>query len=85
MLPDDGGRSTLPLIHDADAYAVLAASLGMEADALERELAERAAFLEDLADGGVCDPPSVAVAVRAYPDRSSLGGEDRASGRSSGP
>ena len=66
MLPDDGGRSILPLIHDADAYAVLAASLGIEPDALEREIAERAAFLEDLAARGVCDPPSVAVAVREY-------------------
>jgi hypothetical protein len=66
MLPDDGGRGSLPLIHDADAYAVLAASLGVEADALEREIAQRAAFLEGLAERGVCDPPSVAVAVREF-------------------
>jgi len=65
-LPDDGGRSTLPLVHDADAYAALARSLGMEAAALEGELADRAAFLEDLAERGICDPPSVAVAVRDY-------------------
>jgi hypothetical protein len=69
MLPDDGGRSALPLVHDPDAYAVLATSLGMEADALEREIGERAAFLEDLAERGVCDPPSVAVAVREYHGR----------------
>ncbi len=66
MLPDDGGRSSLALVHDADAYGVLAASLGVEADALEREIAERAAFLEDLAERGICDPPAVAVAVREF-------------------
>jgi hypothetical protein len=66
MLPDDGGRSTRPFEHDPAAYAVLAAGLGVSADALETELAERAAFLEGLAATGVCDPPSVAAAVRTY-------------------
>jgi hypothetical protein len=78
MLPDDGGRSARPFIHDADAYAVLAASLGMEADAFEAELTRRSEFLEDLATRGICDPPAVAVAVRAYRDRQAeaqLGGE----------
>ncbi len=66
MLPDDGGRAARPFEHDPAAYAVLAVSLGLSADALEAELAARAAFLEDLAERGVCDPPSVAVAVRAF-------------------
>ena len=67
MLPDDGGRAARPFLHDPEAYAVLAASLGLHANELETELAARAAFLEDLAERGVCDPPSVAIAVRAYP------------------
>ena len=66
MLPDDGDRAVRPFVHDPDVYAVLAASLGMGADAFEAELATRAAFLEDLAQRGVCDPPSVAAAVREY-------------------
>jgi hypothetical protein len=67
MLPDDGGRSARPFIHDPAAYAVLASSLGQAADAFEHELTDRAAFLDDLARRGICDPPSVATAVRAYP------------------
>jgi hypothetical protein len=66
MLPDDGGRSDRPFEHDPAAYAVLAASLGLEAETLEHELAARAAFLEDLAARGICDPPAVAEAIRAY-------------------
>jgi hypothetical protein len=68
MLPGDGGRASRPFIHDPAAYAVLATSLGMTPQTLEAELAQRSAFLEGLATRGVCDPPSVAVAVRAYPD-----------------
>jgi len=64
-LPDDGGRGGRPFLHDPDAYAVLAASLGLTAGMLESELAARIAFLEDLAGRGVCDPPSVALALRA--------------------
>ena len=66
MLPGDEGRSTRPLIHDAAAYAALATSLGLSAEALEAELAHRSAFLEDLADRGICDPASAEVAIRAY-------------------
>jgi hypothetical protein len=66
MLPDDGGRATRPFIHDQAGYALLAASIGLAPDALEEEIAARAAFLEDLAERGVCDPPSVAEAVRVY-------------------
>ena len=66
LLPDDGDRSARPFVHDADAYAALAISLGLEADAFESELVSRAAFLDDLARRGVCDPPSVAVAVREW-------------------
>jgi hypothetical protein len=66
MLPDDGGRGTRPLVHEPEAYEILAASLGLEADAFERELEQRAAFLESLASRGVCDPPSVALAVREF-------------------
>jgi hypothetical protein len=66
MLADNGGRNERAFVHDPDAYAVLAASLGMEADAFEAELTRRSAFLESLAEGGICDPPSVAAAIRAY-------------------
>jgi hypothetical protein len=64
MLPGDGGRSALPFIHDPAAYAVLGATLGLSAEELEAELAARSAFLEDLAARGVCDPSSVADAIR---------------------
>nr|MBA3586163.1 hypothetical protein [Chloroflexota bacterium] len=67
MLPDDGGRSARPFDHAVAAYAILAASLGMAAEELEAELTHRSAFLESLAERGVCDPPSVAVALRSYP------------------
>ncbi|MDQ2934333.1 MAG: hypothetical protein M3R49_05010 [Chloroflexota bacterium] len=67
MLRSDGGRALRPLIHDPAAYAILAKSLGLEADALEAELGERAAFLALLAERGICDPPEVAVAVADYP------------------
>jgi hypothetical protein len=67
MLPDDGGRSTRPFEHDPAAYAVLARSLGMGAEELEAELTHRSGFLEALAARGVCDSPSVAVAIRDYP------------------
>ena len=66
MLPGDEGRSARPLIHDAAAYAALATSLGLSAEALEAEIAHRSAFLEDLADRGICDPASAEVAIRAY-------------------
>jgi hypothetical protein len=68
VLLSDGGRSSLPLIHDPDAYLGLAASLGLGADALETELSQRSAWLLAVADRGVCDPPSVAQAISAYPD-----------------
>ncbi len=67
-LPDDGGRSARRLVHDPEAYAALAATLGLEPRAFEVELAQRGAFLEALAEHGICDPPSVAIAVRGYPD-----------------
>jgi hypothetical protein len=66
MLPGDGGRSSRPFIHDPAAYAVLAESFGVTPAALERELTGRGSFLESLAERGICDPPSVAAAVRAY-------------------
>ena len=66
MLPSDHGRSAQPFEHDSAAYAVLAGSLGLEPDALETEIASRAAFLESLAERGICDPPAVAAAVAAY-------------------
>jgi hypothetical protein len=68
MLPTDGGRASLPLVHDPAASAVLATSLGLQAEALEAELTHRSGWLLALADMGVCDPPSVAEAIRAYPD-----------------
>jgi hypothetical protein len=66
MLHDDGGRLTRPFIHDADAYSLLATSLGLHADAFEAELEQRAEFLELLAVQGICDPPSVAEAIRTF-------------------
>jgi hypothetical protein len=66
MLPSDGGRATRAFEHDPAAYSVLAGSLGVVPNALEAELADRSAFLEDLAQRGICDPPSVAVAIRSY-------------------
>ncbi len=67
LLPGDGGRSGRPLLHDPEAYAVLAASLGLAAEMLESELSERAEYLGILADRGICDPASVAAAVGGYP------------------
>jgi hypothetical protein len=67
LLGGDGGRSSRPLLHDPEAYAVLAASLGLGADALENELAERSSYLAALVDRGICDPASVASAVANYP------------------
>ena len=67
LLAGDGGRSRRPLLHDSSAYAVLATSLGLEADALEAELAVRSEYLGVLADRGICDPPSVAAALAHYP------------------
>ena len=80
MLSGDGGRATRPFEHDLDAYAVLAASLGKEPGEFEAEIGMRAAFLEDLAARGNCDPVSVAVAVREY-----LADHERSSSRSSAP
>jgi hypothetical protein len=68
MLPGDGGRSTRPFVHDPSAYAVLAQSLGMKSADLDAEIGARSAFLESLAALGICDPPSVAMAIREYPD-----------------
>jgi hypothetical protein len=44
----------------------MADSLGLTAEDLEREIDERARFLEDLAARGVCDPPAVAAEVRSF-------------------
>lgn len=67
MLAGDGGRAGRPLLHDAAAYAVLAASLGEEAGAFERELSERATFLAELPPLGICEPWEVGAAVADYP------------------
>ena len=67
LLASDGGRSSRQLLHDREAYAVLAVSLGLGADALEAELAARSDYLVALADRGVCDPASVASALTQYP------------------
>jgi hypothetical protein len=75
MLPSDGGRALRPFVHEPAGYAALAASLGLTADELEAELADRSAFLEALAARGICDPPSVAVAVGDYPDLPALSEE----------
>jgi hypothetical protein len=67
VLPDDGGRGRRPLLHDLDAYAALAESLGIEAEALESEIYARSMFLAALAERGICDPAGVAVALAEYP------------------
>ncbi|HEX2195215.1 MAG TPA: hypothetical protein VHK63_09710 [Candidatus Limnocylindria bacterium] len=67
VLPSDGGRANRRLVHDAEAYAVLAASLGLHPDVLESEIAERAAFLAALEERGLCGPAEVAVAAARYP------------------
>ena len=67
MLSTDAGRSKQPFEHDPAAYEVLAGSLAVSAEDLEAELAQRAGFLEELAERGICDPPAVASAVRDYP------------------
>ena len=67
MLAGDGGRSARPLLHDLEAYAVLAASMGLGAEALEAELAERSEYLATLSRRGICDPAAVAAAVANYP------------------
>jgi hypothetical protein len=66
VLNSDGGRRAQPFLHDRDAYGQLAASLGMQSAAFEAELAHRSAFLLELAERGVCDPPAVAEAIAAY-------------------
>jgi hypothetical protein len=66
MLTDDGGRASRPFVHDPAAYAILAASLGLDADAFEREIGSRVEFLDDLARRGICDPPAVAAAVQTF-------------------
>lgn len=68
ILPDDEGRSSRILLHDSAAYGALASSLGLGATAFEAELAERAAFLAALEQRGICDPPSVAMAIARYPN-----------------
>jgi hypothetical protein len=68
MLTDDGGRTGRRLLHDTEAYASLAESLGLAPDALERELAERAGYLAALEARGLCGPAEVAVAAGYYPD-----------------
>jgi hypothetical protein len=75
VLAGDGGRAARSLVHHPDAYAVLAASLGLPAADLERELEERAAFLAGLAERGVCGPAEVAMALIDYPDLPSLASE----------
>jgi hypothetical protein len=68
VLRTDGGRQGRPFRHDRDAYAVLAATLGLEAGAFEVELEHRSAYLARLAEQGICDPPSVAAAIAEYPE-----------------
>lgn len=67
LLSGDGGRAERPLEHDGAAYELLAASLGLTSQALEAELAQRSAFLVELAERGICDPWDVAAAAADYP------------------
>jgi hypothetical protein len=74
-LAGDGGRSGRSLLHDPAAYALLASSLGLSAEALEAELKERSTFLAGLAERGICDPPAVARALVDYPTLPTLASE----------
>ena len=67
MLASDEGRAHRPFEHHPAAYAVLAASLGLQADAFEAELLHRSDFLTSLGERGICDPVSVAYALADYP------------------
>lgn len=78
LLPDDGGRGARRLVHHPAAYAVLAASLDLDADVLAAEIDARAAFLLALARQGVCDIGSVAAATAAYPHLPSVPDRDLA-------
>jgi hypothetical protein len=66
MLPDDGGRAQRAFVHEPAGYAALAASLGLTPASLEDEITKRAAFLDELATRGICDPPAVSAAVRGF-------------------
>ena len=66
ILRTDGGRRARPFVHEPSGYAALAATLGISAEALERELAHRSAYLARLADQGICEPPEVAAALAEY-------------------
>ena len=68
MLASDGGRRSLPVVHDPTAYACLADRLGMAAGELESEIEERERFLRTLSERGICDVVSVAIAVQGYPE-----------------
>jgi hypothetical protein len=74
VLPDDGGRAALGFVHDPAAYALLAATLGVDERAFEAELARRARFLGELAARGVCDPPEVAAALSEYSELAGAAG-----------
>jgi hypothetical protein len=69
MLSSDGGRTARPFIHEPAGYEALAVSLGLASEELDRELTHRSAFLESLAERGICDVASVALAVREYGPR----------------
>jgi hypothetical protein len=75
VLAGDGGRGGRSLVHNPGAYEVLAASLRISASDLEEELAERAEFLSDLAERGICGPAEVAMALADYPNLPSLASE----------
>jgi hypothetical protein len=68
ILPDDGGRSSRPLVHDDAAYAILAGSLRITPGAFATELAARRAFLARIAARGDCDPVAFASALATYPE-----------------
>jgi hypothetical protein len=68
FLPDEGGRAARRLVHDDDAYATLATSLGLSPETFAAELAERRAFLASLAARGECDPVAFATALATYPE-----------------
>jgi len=70
VLRTDGGRRTRDFVHEPSGYAALAATLGLGADAFERELEDRSAYLARLADEGICEPPEVAAALAEYADPS---------------
>lgn len=67
LLSGDGGRAARRLVHDDEAYDLLATALGSSPADFAREVADRSSFLAALLVRGVCEPWAVREAVADYP------------------